>query len=70
MSVFIIMMMMMVMMAVMMVEVVMIILINLADPGCQEEEDLGLRYAGTASHTVDGWFGQKLYNKADEVDKI
>ena len=41
----------------------MMMMINLADPGCQEVEDLGLRYAGTASHTTHGWFDQTLYDK-------
>ena len=27
---------------------------DLADPGCQEVEDEGLRYAGTATVTVSG----------------
>ena len=36
-----------------------ITMINSADPGCQEVEDLGLRYAGTATTTVSGRFEQQ-----------
>ena len=44
------------MMMIVLVVMVMMIIVNFADPGCQEEEDLGARYAGTATVTVGGKF--------------
>ena len=42
--------------SIMMIVLVVMIIVNFADPGCQEEEDLGARYAGTATVTVGGKF--------------
>ena len=39
---------------VMMIMIMIMMIIAPADPGCQEEEDMGRRYAGTATVTVTG----------------
>ena len=56
--------------SIMMIVLVVMIIVNFADPGCQEEEDLGARYAGTATVTVGGKFveSKKEENFFEECD--